>query len=55
MELSSLIIDLLDGKKTSTSHKFAFNSIDLLIANENVNGYSLSFFVSEGSGRLGEF
>lgn len=54
-EIGSKLIDLLDGTKFSTSHKLSFNFMELIILNENINGYGLLFFLNEGSGRLGEF
>lgn len=54
-EIANKIIDAIDGKKTSSSHKLSFNLIDLIVLDENINGYGLVFFLTEGSGRLGEF
>lgn len=53
--IASRIIDSIDGKKTSSSHKLSFNKIELIVLNENISGYSLLFFLTEGGGRLGDF
>jgi len=55
VEISNLIIDLLDGTKLATSHKLVFDSIELAVLNENINGYSLNFYLNDGSGLIEQF
>jgi hypothetical protein len=50
LEISNIIIDKLNNQKISSSHKMLFSNIELVILNENVNGYTISFFLEEGSG-----
>jgi hypothetical protein len=50
LEISNIIIDKLNNQKISASHKLLFSNIELAILNENVNGYTISFFLEEGSG-----
>jgi hypothetical protein len=50
LEISNIIIDKLNNQKISPSHKMSFSNIELAILNENVNGYTISFFLEEGSG-----
>lgn len=50
LELSNIIASILNNKKTSSSHKLLFSNLDLAVLNENVNGYTLTFFLEEGSG-----
>jgi chemotaxis signal transduction protein len=50
LEISNIIIDILNNRKISSSHKLLFSNIELAILNENVNGYAISFFLEEGSG-----
>ena len=55
LEIANRLMDLLDGTKMATSHKLVFNVIEVAILNENVNGYSLSFYLNEGSDLIAEF
>ena len=55
LAISDLIIDIIDGYKLATSHKLAFDSIELAVLNENVNGYSLNFYLNDGSGLVEKF
>lgn len=55
LEISDLIIETLNNKKVSSSHKILFSSLELAILNENVNGYVLTFLLDEGSGLDGQF
>lgn len=55
LEISNLIIEILNNQKISTSHKLVLSSIDLAVLNEDVNGYTLIFFLEEGSGFDGQF
>lgn len=50
LEISNVIIDLLDNKKISASHKLGFQDIDLAVIDEDVNGYTLTFYIEEGVG-----
>lgn len=50
LEISNIIIDLLDNKKISASHKLGFQDIDLAVIDEDVNGYTLTFYIEEGVG-----
>lgn len=49
-EIANYIIEKLNNKKLSSSHKVVFNSLELAILSEDVNGYTLSFSLEEGSG-----
>lgn len=49
-EIANYIIEKLNNKKLSSSHKVVFSSLELAILSEDVNGYTLSFFLEEGSG-----
>ncbi len=55
MHISSLIIDKLNNKKISTSHKIFFTTAEIAILNENINGYTLTFMIEEGAGLEEEF
>ena len=55
LQISNLIIDLLNNRKFSSSHKMSFISLELAILDEKVNGYTLSFYLHEGSGILDEY
>lgn len=55
LEISNFIIEVLNNRKVSSSHKILFSNIDLAILDENVNGYTLTFFLVEGSGLDGQF
>jgi hypothetical protein len=50
LEISNIIIDKLNNQKISPSHKLLFSNIELAILNEDVNGYTISFLLEEGSG-----
>lgn len=49
-EIANYIIEKLNNKKLSSSHKVVFSSLELAILSEDVNGYTLSFSLEEGSG-----
>jgi len=55
LEISNIIVEQLNNQKISSSHKLLFANIDLAILNENVNGYTISFFLEEGSGLDDQF
>lgn len=55
LEIGNLIINVLDGFKMATSHKLVFDSIELAVLNENINGYSINFYLNDGSGLIGDF
>lgn len=55
MEISNLIIRALNNKKVSSSHKVVFSDMELVILDQSMNGYSLMFFLEEGSGFSGGF
>ena len=55
LQISNLIIDLLHNQKLSSSHKMAFINLELAILDENVNGYSLTFQMVEGSGLVNDY
>lgn len=55
LEISNNIIKLLDNRKVSASHKLYFSNIEIAILNENVSGYSVIFFLEEGSGLHEQF
>jgi hypothetical protein len=50
LEIANIIIEKLNHRKITTSHKLLFSNIELAILNENVNGYSVNFHMEEGSG-----
>lgn len=50
LEIANIIIDKLNHQKVTTSHKLLLANIELAILNENVNGYSVTFHLEEGSG-----
>lgn len=50
LEIANRIVAILNNKKVSVSHKLYFSSIELAILNDDVNGYSVIFFIEEGSG-----
>lgn len=50
MEIANLIIKTINNQKITTSHKVLFSHLDLSILNDNVSGYTLTFFMEEGSG-----
>lgn len=55
LEISNNIVKLLDNRKVSASHKLYFNNIEIAILNENVSGYSVIFYLEEGSGLSEQF
>lgn len=55
LEIASLIVSILNNKKISSSHKLSFSNIELAIIDEDVNGYTATFFLEEGSGLDGQF
>jgi len=55
LEIANNIVKLLDNRKVSASHKLYFNNIEIAILNENVNGYSIIFYLEEGSGLDAQF
>lgn len=55
LEISNLIIDIINNQKTDPSHKLVFSNMELAILNEDVNGFALTFLLVEGSGFDGEF
>lgn len=50
LEIADLIITAINNKKLTTSHKILFSSLELSILDDNINGYTLAFFMEEGSG-----
>jgi hypothetical protein len=50
MEIADFIVKEINNKKLTTSHKLFFKRLELSILNDNVNGYTLTFFMEEGSG-----
>lgn len=50
LEISNYIIESLHNKKISPSHKLFFATLQLAILDEDINGYTLTFFLEEGSG-----
>ena len=50
LEIASIIVEALNHKKISASHKLSFSDIDLAVIDQEVNGYTLSFFIEEGVG-----
>lgn len=50
LEITNEVIKVLNNKKVSASHKLYFSRMELAILNENVSGYSVIFFIEEGSG-----
>lgn len=55
LELANLIIDVLDSEKVAHSNKLFFSEMELSVLDENVNGYTLNFLITDGSGFDGEF
>lgn len=55
LQIANLTIDILNNFKIMPSHKLVFSNMELAILNEDVNGYTLTFFLEEGSGMNGEF
>jgi hypothetical protein len=50
LEIANIIIEKINHQKINTSHKLLLSNIELAILNENVNGYSVTFHLDEGSG-----
>lgn len=50
MEISDLIVKAINNQKITTSHKLLFSHLDLSVLNDNVSGYTLTFYMEEGSG-----
>lgn len=50
LEIADLIIKAINHKKLTTSHKILFSHFELSVLNEDVNGYTLTFLMEEGSG-----
>lgn len=50
LEIADLIIKTINNEKITTSHKLLFSHLDLSVLNDNVSGYTLTFFMEEGSG-----
>lgn len=50
LEIGNYIIEELNNKKISPSHKLFFSSLELAILDEEVNGYTLTFLMEEGAG-----
>lgn len=50
LEIANIIVETLNNKKISASHKLFFSDIDLAVVDQEVNGYTLSFFLEEGAG-----
>lgn len=50
LEIADLIIQKINNRKLKTSHKILFSHIELSVLNENINGYTLTFLMEEGSG-----
>ena len=55
LQIGNIAIDILNNLKIMPSHKLVFSNMELAILNEDVNGYTLTFFLEEGSGMNGEF
>lgn len=55
LQIANIAIDILNNLKIMPSHKLVFSNMELAILNEDVNGYTLTFFLEEGSGMNGEF
>ena len=55
LEIANRVISILNNKKIANSHKLLFSDIELVILNEDVNGYALTFYLEDGSGFKGEF
>lgn len=50
LEIADLIVKAINHKKLTTSHKILFSHFELSVLNEDVNGYTLTFLMEEGSG-----
>jgi hypothetical protein len=55
LELASLITKKLNGQKLSTSHKIDYINFDSVVLNENIQGFSLGFFLRDGAGLEDKF
>lgn len=55
LEIANHIVAILNNRKISSSQKLSFLDIELAILDENVNGYTITFFIGEGSGLNEQF
>lgn len=50
VEISNLIIRELEDRKLKTSHRLFLVDMELIVLDDNINGYGLTFVLVEGSG-----
>lgn len=55
MQIANNIIEKLNDRKLTTSHKLYFIKLDLAVLNDKVTGFILHFGVDEGSGLDAKF
>lgn len=55
LELCSLIIEDLNNFKLQTSQKIFFETLEFMLLDGNINGYSITFHLLEGSGLDDQF